>query len=199
LFATVSNGTTIEKARSHIDADAEEALRADRPPTEGFVTVVDGHFKTEFATVEAAEAAGRKLKSAYPMLQIEIYDSAAKTRTLLKLANPAVRPGAVSALPSRAIAAPTPRPLSCGVNLYTDEQNSQVTTTLPSLTISARSCWAKLLSIAETASREQEHCARNGSGANHPHPGFVEQAIEQPLADRSGSSSSMSSTVEISD
>ena len=47
------------------------------------VTVVDGHFKSEFDTVEAAEAAGRKLKSAYPMLQVEIYDAANGTRTLL--------------------------------------------------------------------------------------------------------------------
>jgi len=47
------------------------------------VTIVDGHFKSEFDTVDAAEASCRKLKSAYPMLQIEIYDAAAKTRTLL--------------------------------------------------------------------------------------------------------------------
>jgi len=52
-------------------------------PTEGFVTIVDGHFKSEFDTVDAAEASGRKLKSAYPMLQIEIYDAANKVRTLL--------------------------------------------------------------------------------------------------------------------
>jgi hypothetical protein len=61
----------------------KKALRADRPPTEGFVTVVDGHFKSEFDTVEAAEASGRKLKAAYPMLQIEIYDAENKVRTLL--------------------------------------------------------------------------------------------------------------------
>ena len=61
----------------------KKAMRADRPPTEGFVTVVDGHFKTEFDTVEAAEASGRKLKAAYPMLQIEIYDAEQKVRTLL--------------------------------------------------------------------------------------------------------------------
>ena len=58
-------------------------MRADRPPTEGFVTVVDGHFKSEFDTVGAAEASARKLKSAYPMLQIEIYDAVTKVRTLL--------------------------------------------------------------------------------------------------------------------
>ena len=61
----------------------KRAMRADRPPTEGFVTVVDGHFKSEFDTAEAAETAARKLKSAYPMLQIEIYDAANQTRTLL--------------------------------------------------------------------------------------------------------------------
>ena len=61
----------------------KKAMRADRPPTEGFVTVVDGHFKSEFDTVEAAEAVGRKLKAAYPMLQVEIYDAATKVRTLL--------------------------------------------------------------------------------------------------------------------
>ena len=61
----------------------KKAPRADRPPTEGFVVIVDGHFKSEFTTIEAAEVSGRKLKSTYPMLQIEIYDAAKKVRTLL--------------------------------------------------------------------------------------------------------------------
>jgi hypothetical protein len=65
------------------EPEPKKTLRADRPPVDGFVTIVDGHFKSEFDTVDAAEAAGRKLKSAYPMLQIEIYDANAKTRTLL--------------------------------------------------------------------------------------------------------------------
>ena len=61
----------------------QKAPRADRPPTEGFVVIVDGHFKSEFDTAEAAEASGRKLKSTYPMLKIEIYDAVTKVRTLL--------------------------------------------------------------------------------------------------------------------
>jgi hypothetical protein len=65
------------------EPEPKKSLRADRPPVEGFVTVVDGHFKSEFDTVDAAEASGRKLKSAYPMLQIEIYDASSRTRTLL--------------------------------------------------------------------------------------------------------------------
>jgi hypothetical protein len=65
------------------EPEPKKILRADRPPVNGFVTVVDGHFKSEFDTVDAAEASGRKLKTTYPMLQIEIYDASTKTRTLL--------------------------------------------------------------------------------------------------------------------
>ena len=65
------------------EPEPKKTLRADRPPVEGFVTIVDGHFKSEFDTVDAAEASGRKLKAAYPMLQVQIYDAANKVRTLL--------------------------------------------------------------------------------------------------------------------
>ena len=83
-IAVLVKGLTMKKPVLSIDEpEPKKALRADRPPTEGFVTIVDGHFKSEFDTVEAAEKAGRKLKSAYPMLQIEIYDAANKVRTLL--------------------------------------------------------------------------------------------------------------------
>jgi hypothetical protein len=65
------------------EPEPKKMMRADRPPTEGFAIVVDGHFKTEFNTVDAAETAGRKLKSDYPMLQVEVYDAEKKTRALL--------------------------------------------------------------------------------------------------------------------
>jgi hypothetical protein len=65
------------------EPELRKPLRADRPPVVGFVTIVDGHFKSEFDTIDAAEASGRKLKAAYPMLQIEIYDAHAKRRSLL--------------------------------------------------------------------------------------------------------------------
>ena len=45
------------------------------------MTIVDG-FQVRITTVDAAEASGRKLKLANPMLHIEIYD-ADKVRTLL--------------------------------------------------------------------------------------------------------------------
>ena len=74
----------MKKPRLSIDEpEPKKATRADRPPTEGFATIVDGRFKSEFDTADAAEAAGRKLKSAHPYLQIEVYDAAMKVRTLL--------------------------------------------------------------------------------------------------------------------
>ena len=65
------------------EPEPKKASRADRPPAEGFVVVVDGHFKSEFDTRDAADTSGRGLKSIYPMLQIEIYDAATRVRTLL--------------------------------------------------------------------------------------------------------------------
>ena len=77
------SGARMKKPVLSIDEpEPRKASRADRPPTEGFVVIVDGHFKTEFDTMADAEASGRKLKSTYPMLQIEIYDATKKTRTL---------------------------------------------------------------------------------------------------------------------
>ena len=65
------------------EPEPKKPVRADRPPTEGFATMVDGHFKAEFGTVEAAETSGRELKAAYPRLQVEVYDAVNKVRTLL--------------------------------------------------------------------------------------------------------------------
>lgn len=69
----------MKKPVRSIDEPEQKAPRADRPPTE----VVAGHFKSEFDTAEAAESSGRRMKSTYPMLQIAIYDSVTKVRTLL--------------------------------------------------------------------------------------------------------------------
>jgi hypothetical protein len=80
----ILEGSKMKKPILSIDEpEPKKITRADRPPTEGFAIVVDGQFKTEFDAADAAEASGRKLKSAYPMLQIEIYDANKKTRALL--------------------------------------------------------------------------------------------------------------------
>ena len=59
-------------------------LRADKAPTDGYSLVVDGHFKSHHATVEAAEEAGMALKNQYQMLQVQVYDAATKTRSMIE-------------------------------------------------------------------------------------------------------------------
>jgi hypothetical protein len=59
-------------------------LRADKAPTDGYSLVVDGHFKSHHATVEAAEEAGMALKNQYQMLQVQVYDAASKTRSMIE-------------------------------------------------------------------------------------------------------------------
>src|SRR5260370_42096804 len=59
-------------------------VRADKAPTEGYSLVVDGHFKSHHDTVEAAEEAGMALKNQYQMLQVQVYDAATKTRSMIE-------------------------------------------------------------------------------------------------------------------
>jgi hypothetical protein len=72
-----------KKVLSIDEPEPKKASRADRPPAEGFVMVVDGHFKSEFDTLDAAEKSSRELKSAFPMLQVKIYDAATRVRTIV--------------------------------------------------------------------------------------------------------------------
>ncbi len=59
-------------------------IRADKAPTDGYSLVVDGHFKSHHDTVEAAEEAGMALKNRYQMLQVQVYDAATKTRSMIE-------------------------------------------------------------------------------------------------------------------
>jgi hypothetical protein len=52
-------------------------------PNDGYSLVVDGHFKSHHTTAEAAEQAALMLKSRYRMLQVQVYDAASKTRSLI--------------------------------------------------------------------------------------------------------------------
>ncbi|MEH2586886.1 hypothetical protein [Bradyrhizobium sp. AZCC 1721] len=84
IIAVNAKGIMMKKPLLSVEEpEPKKSVRADRPPTEGFATIVDGHFKSEFDAIEAAEVAGRKLKTAYPMLQVEIHDAAMRVRTLL--------------------------------------------------------------------------------------------------------------------
>jgi hypothetical protein len=64
-------------------------VRADKAPTSGYSLVVDGHFKSHHDTVEAAEEKGMALKTQFQMLQVQVYDAATKTRSLIEWPAPA--------------------------------------------------------------------------------------------------------------
>jgi hypothetical protein len=73
--------------RPKIEAEEQQPrkiIRADKAPTEGYSLVVDGHFKSHHDTVEAAEEAGMALKNRYQMLQVQVYDAATKTRSMIE-------------------------------------------------------------------------------------------------------------------
>jgi hypothetical protein len=63
--------------------------RADKAPTNGYSLVVDGHFKSHHDTVEAAEEAGMALKNQFQMLQVQVYDAATRTRSMIEWPAPA--------------------------------------------------------------------------------------------------------------
>ena len=52
--------------------------RTDVAPTVGYVLSVDRKLKTQF---EASEVAGLRLKQTYPVLQVEVFDAAARSYT----------------------------------------------------------------------------------------------------------------------
>jgi hypothetical protein len=58
-----------------------ENLRANVLPKDGFVLSVDRKLKARYDTPEDAMAAGVKLKQAYPVVEVAVYDATARTYT----------------------------------------------------------------------------------------------------------------------
>ena len=78
-----------EGAEQHLPEEVEERPRNIPPnsnPTEGFSLEVDGKMKSQHPTRDAATASGAELKRKFPVLQVTIYDAAAKTRTPVEAA-----------------------------------------------------------------------------------------------------------------
>jgi hypothetical protein len=78
-----------EGAEQHHRDEVEVRPRNIRPnsnPTEGFSLEVDGKIKSQHPTQEAATTIGAELKRKFPVLQVTIYDAAARTRTLVEAA-----------------------------------------------------------------------------------------------------------------
>ena len=71
-------------------SDDVSATRPKNPPsnvrpTEGYILEVDGKFKSDFESSEAAMKAGLELKKKYPHIQVKVYDAKERTRTLVEL------------------------------------------------------------------------------------------------------------------
>ena len=58
--------------------------RADAIPTDGYVLSIDGKLKTRYETSKEAITAGVKLKQSFPVIQVEIFDAAARVYTLVE-------------------------------------------------------------------------------------------------------------------
>ena len=54
-------------------------LRANVMPIDGYVLSVDGKLKSRFQTSEEAMTVGLKLKQDYPVVQVAIFDAAARS------------------------------------------------------------------------------------------------------------------------
>ena len=54
-------------------------------PTEGYVLEIDGKFKSEYKTSDAAMKAGLELKKKFPHVQVKVYDAKERTRRLVEL------------------------------------------------------------------------------------------------------------------
>jgi hypothetical protein len=77
------------------DAKREEGGKprntpANATPIDGYVLSVDAKFKTRFESFEDAMAAGVRLKQSYPVIQVAIYDAAARVYTPVSEAHLAV-------------------------------------------------------------------------------------------------------------
>lgn len=70
----------MKKPTLHIERHQPRNKRAHVAPSDGYALVVDGHFKTEFLEVNAANEAAAKLLARYPMLRVEIYEALSKSR-----------------------------------------------------------------------------------------------------------------------
>jgi hypothetical protein len=84
-----------KRKHDHEPADSDRAKPRNAPrnamPVQGHLLLVDGKFKTQFETAEAATAAGLSLKEKYPVVRVQIYDAAARSYAPVELAEGVVK------------------------------------------------------------------------------------------------------------
>jgi hypothetical protein len=65
---------------------AEEVrLRRQQPDMERYLLQIDRQTKQSFTTLEAAQAMALEIKTRFPALQVSIYDSESKSRTVIDM------------------------------------------------------------------------------------------------------------------
>ena len=69
---------------SKVAKPANEPLRANVYPVDGFSMVVDGKFKSHHATEEAAQKAAEYLKAKFPVLQVMVRDDTTSIRKVVE-------------------------------------------------------------------------------------------------------------------
>ena len=71
------NDLAEEQLTGH-ETEKPKNLRANTLPTDGYALCVDGKIKTRYESSEQATAAGLQLKRSYPVIQVTVYDAAAR-------------------------------------------------------------------------------------------------------------------------
>ena len=71
------------KKISKTEQPEEERPRHQQPDTERYQLQIDRQTKRSFKTPEAARSAALEIKSRFPVLQVSIYDSVTKSRTVV--------------------------------------------------------------------------------------------------------------------
>jgi hypothetical protein len=75
------------KDDSGTDKDADEVFSQRKRPERGrYLLQVDRQTKGSYTTPEAAQSAALAIKTAYPIVQVSVYDSVDNTNTLVEAA-----------------------------------------------------------------------------------------------------------------
>lgn len=82
---------TVEQSTSN-DTARPKNPAAGTIPSKGYVLEIDGKFKSEFETSEAAMKSALQLKKKYPQIQVNVYDAKERARTLVELTEKSVVP-----------------------------------------------------------------------------------------------------------
>jgi hypothetical protein len=80
-------GKTITPVAGHDEPEPEFFKQRKKPESSQFCLQVDRQTKASYVTREAADEAGLAIKTAYPILQVAVYDTAAGVTKIIELPN----------------------------------------------------------------------------------------------------------------